>query len=111
LSLERVWSQDPRYSHGYLVPLFSLYLIWSRRAKLNEAGCRPSFGGLVLMGIGIAMHLGGAATNHEWIELASLLPLLAGLCVLTRGWMALRILWPSIAFLLFMIPLPYRVEM
>jgi exosortase len=111
LTLERVWSEDPRYSHGYLVPLFSLYLIWSRRAKLSEAGCRPSFGGLVPIGIGIAMHVGGAATNLEWIDFASLLPLLAGLCVLTRGWMALGILWPSIAFLMFMIPLPYRVEM
>jgi exosortase len=111
LALERVWSEDPRYSHGYLVPLFSLYLVWSWRAKLNEAGCRPSFGGLLLIGIGIAMHLGGAATNMEWIDSASLLPMLAGLCVLARGWTSLKILWPAVAFLLFMIPLPYRVEM
>jgi exosortase len=111
LTLERVWSEDPRYSHGYLVPLFSLYLVWTRRVKLNEAGCRPSFGGLVLVGIGIAMHVGGAATNLDWIDSASLLPTLAGLCVLTRGWMVFKILWPAIAFLMFMIPLPYRVEM
>jgi exosortase len=110
-SLERVWSEDPRYSHGYLVPLFVLYLVWSRRAKLTEVGCRPSLGGLVLMGIGIAMHLSGAVTNHEWIESASFLPSLAGLCVLGWGWTALRFLWPCVAFLVFMIPLPYRVEM
>jgi exosortase len=111
LALERVWSTDPRYSHGYLVPLFSLYLAWSRRAQLAEAGGRPSLGGLVLIGIGLLLHLGGAATNHEWVESASLLPTLAGLCVLTWGWPALRLVWPSIGFLLFMIPLPYRVEM
>src|SRR5207249_8788428 len=36
---------------------------------------------------------------------------LAGLCLLLGGWPLLRWAWPSIAFLAFMIPLPYRVEM
>jgi exosortase len=110
LSLERTWSADPRYSHGFLVPLFSLYLLWSRRGRIAEAESRPSPGGLILIGMGIAMHLGGAATNHEWIESASLLPSLAGLCVMVRGWAALRFAWAPIAFLVFMIPLPYRAE-
>jgi Transmembrane exosortase (Exosortase_EpsH) len=65
LALEEAWSGDPRYSHGYLVPLFSLYLVWSQRTTLAEVGRRPSLGGLVLVGVGIAMHLGGAATNYE----------------------------------------------
>ena len=25
------WSTDPQYSHGFLVPLFSCYLLWMRR--------------------------------------------------------------------------------
>ena len=25
------WTDDPQYSHGYLVPLFSLFLLWHRR--------------------------------------------------------------------------------
>jgi exosortase len=65
---------------------------------------------LALIGLGIAMHLGGAVTNHEWFESASLIPSLAGLCVMARGWAALRLVGPSIAFLVFMIPLPYGVE-
>jgi exosortase len=110
LSLERTWSGDPRYSHGYLIPLFSLYLLWLQRGRLAEVESRPSAGGLALIGLGIAMHLGGAVTNHEWFESASLLPSLAGLCVMVRGWAALRLVGPSIAFLIFMIPLPYGVE-
>ena len=110
LSLERTWSEDPRYSHGYLVPLFSLYLLWSQRGRIAGVGSRPGVGGLALIGLGIAMHLGGAVTNHEWFESASLLPSLAGLCVMARGWAALRLVGPSIAFLVFMIPLPYGVE-
>jgi exosortase len=40
----------------------------------------------------------------------SLLPCLAGLCLLLGGWPALRWAGPSIAFLFFMIPLPYSIE-
>jgi len=58
----------------------------------------------------MALHIAGAATNHEWVAAASLLPALGGLCALARGWGALRAAWPSILFLVFMIPLPYRAE-
>ena len=32
------WSSDPRYAHGYFVPMFSLALLWMRRARLD--GCK-----------------------------------------------------------------------
>src|SRR5262249_26304438 len=46
----------------------------------------------------------------RWLDNLSLLPCLAGLCVLLGGWPALRWAWPAIAFLFFMLPLPYSVE-
>lgn len=30
------WWDDPNYSHGFLVPLFSAYLIWIQRRRLKE---------------------------------------------------------------------------
>src|SRR5262249_435318 len=38
----------------------------------------------------------------------SMLPCLAGMVLLVGGWPALRWAWPSVLFLGFMIPLPYR---
>ena len=38
------WSADPQYSHAYLVPLFSLYLLWSRRAAPASVSSGPSWG-------------------------------------------------------------------
>ena len=29
------WSQDPRYSHGFLVPAFAGFLLWYRREQLD----------------------------------------------------------------------------
>jgi exosortase len=30
------WLHDPQYQHGFLVPLFSLFLLWRRRWMLND---------------------------------------------------------------------------
>jgi exosortase len=46
----------------------------------------------------------------EWLDTLSLLPTLVGLCLLLGGPPALRWAWPSVAFLIFMMPAPYQVE-
>src|SRR5262249_56876524 len=44
-----------------------------------------------------------------WFDMISLLPCLVGLVVLWGGRPALAWAWPGVAFLMFMMPLPYRV--
>lgn len=103
------WSHDPRYSHGFLVPAFSLYLLWDRRAW--QAAAAPDAWGLALLALGAAMFLAGSYFYFVWLIAVSLLPCLAGLAVLVGGWPCLARAWPAVAFLIFMIPLPYRLEM
>lgn len=107
------WSVDPRYSHGFLVPAFSLYLLWTRRDQI--AGAPPASKGSIAAGLGLivlgaALKFAGGFYFIEWVDAVSLLPSLAGLCTLAGGWRALKWAAPSIAFLVFMIPLPYRLE-
>jgi exosortase len=104
------WTADPRYAHGYLVPLFSLALLWLRRAKLREIGPKPSTWGLAFLALGGAIQLIGGYFHTETVQCFALLPYLAGLALLLGGWRVLEQAWVSIAFLIFMIPLPYRVE-
>jgi exosortase len=104
------WSHDPRYSHGYLVPGFALYLLWSRR-RLAEVPAKSTWWGVVLLAAAAALRLAGARYYVGWFDGVSLLPALAGLALLLGGWPALRWSWPSIGFLIFMIPLPYRLEL
>jgi exosortase len=105
------WSTDPRYAHGYLVPAFALVLLWLRRDRLAGAEPRPSWWGLPLIAVGAALQLAGAYFFYRWFEAVAILPALAGLCVLLGGRVALRWAWPAIGFLVFMLPLPYRLEM
>jgi exosortase len=104
------WSTDPQYSHGFLVPAFAAWLLWHRRALLADSPAAPSSWGLVLIGVGLAMNLAGAYIYLDALNMISILPVLAGLAVCYGGRSALRWAWPSIAFLLFMLPLPYRAE-
>ncbi len=104
------WSTDAQYSHGYLVPLFALYLLWARRTKADWEKFRPSAYGLLLVLAGLALRFAGIYLYIDWLTAAALVPCLAGLFVLGGGWPALRWAWPAVAFLVFMVPLPYRVE-
>jgi exosortase len=56
------------------------------------------------------LHFAGVFYYYTWFEAVSFLPCLAGVFVLLGGWKALRWSWPAIAFLMFMVPLPYYLE-
>src|SRR6516164_5265374 len=104
------WSVDPEYSHGYLVPLFSLGILWLRRPLISGAALQPSWGALGLFALGGALYVAGTYFYFTWLEQISLLAILAAVCVAVGGWRALSWAWPAIVFLLFMIPLPGRAE-
>ena len=105
------WGSESQYSHGYLVPLFCAYLLWSRRALLaGTEPVRPSWWGLPLLVTGLALRFAGIYLYFDWLDAIALLPCLAGLTLLAGGWRALRWAWPAIAFLAFMVPLPFRLE-
>src|SRR5205807_8119727 len=110
-SMAHEWKHDPVYSHGYLVPAFALILMWSRRQKLNGARFDPDWvsGCLLLLSASI-IRLAGAYFYFPWLEIISILPCLGGICLLLAGRPALAWSWPAIAFLFFMMPLPYSVE-
>jgi exosortase len=107
---ERWWT-DPKYSHGYFVPLFAAWLLWRRyRQNPNTPSYKGMWWGLPVFVAGMILHLAGVFFYIDWLSELALLPSLTGLCVCLGGWSLARVAGPSIAFLGFMLPLPYRVE-
>lgn len=100
------WWDDPNYSHGFLVPLFSGYLVWQRRQSILATESRPSFWGLALIVTGIVSLILGHVGAEAFISRSSLIVILAGLIWFHAGWAMLRAVMFPLAFLLFMIPLP-----
>ena len=106
VELAEIWESDPQYSHGYLVPLFAVALLWLRRDYCNSTKMRRSWWGVAIVAAGCLIRLGGGYYYYFWLERFALLPIVAGLAMTLGGWAALRWSWPSIAFLIFMLPLP-----
>ena len=109
-TLSHRWGSDAQYSHGYLVPVFALVILWSRRRLLPSSDARPSWWGMAFVGLGGLMRLAGAYWYLDWLDGASLLPSLLGGALLLGGWPAARWCWPAVLYLFFMLPLPFRVE-
>ncbi len=109
--LVHVWQTNDQYSHGFLVPGFALVLLWLRRDKLDRTALRPGLviGGL-LLALGLGLRLAGVYWYFLWLDTFALVPCVAGLCWLLGGRVAWRWAWPAVLYLIFMIPLPYRLS-
>jgi exosortase len=100
------WWNDPNFSHGFFVPLFSIFVIWQERARLGALNPRPSWLGLLFLGFGLCVLIVGQMGAELFLSRLSLLIVLAGLIVLFLGWNSFRALLFPWAFLLLMIPVP-----
>jgi len=115
LSLLGPYWDDPRYSHGWLVPVFAAALLWLRwdpsvLPKLSAVPAPARWWGVGLLVSGLSMRLISATIGTEVPDMVAFLPSLAGVVLLVGGWRMLIWTGPVIAFLFFMFPLPFRVE-
>lgn len=104
------WESDPQYSHGPMIPLVAVAIVWMRGVPTDDQQFKPSWWGFPLLATGLLLKLVGGFYYFESLEAVSLIPVAGGACLMLTGGRLFRSLWPAIVFLLFMMPLPYRVE-
>jgi len=100
------WYNIADYSHGFLVPLFSLFLVWDRRRKLAETPVRPSWSGLPLVVLGLVILIFGVYGVDLFTSRVSFVILLTGLIWTFLGSAMLRQLRFPVLILLLAIPFP-----
>jgi exosortase D (VPLPA-CTERM-specific) len=100
------WAHDPNFSHGFLVPLFSAYVLWRKRARLASISLKPSRTGLFILAFALCILIVGQLGAELFLARVSLLFALAGLIILFCGWPFFRAILFPWAFLLLMIPIP-----
>lgn len=99
------WAVNPYYSHGFLVPIVSGFLVWRRREVLTKS--RPHNVGLVLSAAGLAMHLAAIPWRIFPISALALIVTIAGLIITFYGPDTARRMAFPLAFLVTAIPLPF----
>jgi exosortase len=104
------WSSDPQYSHGYLMPLFSIYLLYRGRSVLESGPLTPSWWAVVPFVIAWAMRMGEASFFYNGLDQLSLSFMFIAMSLALGGRVAARWSWVASAFLIFSVPLPYRLQ-
>lgn len=98
------------YSHALFVPVICGYFIWRQRAEFSKAPLAPSpLLGYPLLLVGCFLLVLGDFLGFMTVVHFSLLPVVWGLCLLMLGSQATRTIWFPLAFLFFMLPLPYSL--
>ncbi len=103
---ERFDAPDSFYSHGWLVPLASAWLIWQRRDALKRLTSRPSSTGLGLLIASVAVHVLATWWRVHWLSGLAMLGSVWALVWTLWGRAVLQALRAPLFFLLFMVPLP-----
>lgn len=103
------WYKDDNYSHGFLVPVIAGYFLYQRWGKLREAPVAPDNLGLLVILFGI-MQLTVAWLGTEYFTMrSSLIVVVTGIVLYWFGSAVLKIMALPLAYLIFMVPIPYII--
>lgn len=102
-TLVGTWWTNPVYSHGFLIPLISAYLIWRKRGALKGLPASGGLWGAPLLAIGLAAFIMGRAAGVLALEELSLMPAILGAAAFVFGWPFLKALLFPLLYLAFML--------
>lgn len=103
------WADKKEYSHGFLIPLISGYIIWTKRDILRTIPVMPDFKGFFILSIGIALLMLAFIAFEPFTRRVSLIITIFGLIYFLSGSRMCKTLLFPVGYLFFMIPLPYII--
>ena len=105
----RYVSADSYYSHGFIIPFISGFLIWQRREELKGKEAEISLWGLLLITFSVLLHIFGTAIYVFSVSGFSIFFLILGMALFLFGKEITRIILFPLIFLVFMFPLPMAI--
>ncbi len=101
------WQNMGDWSHGFLIPVFSLYYLYLQKDRLPTWSVRASYGGLVVLLAAFGIYVYSTAiAPFSYLQSVSLVLAIVGVVYMLCGWAVTRWAWFAIAFLVFALPLP-----
>jgi len=103
-----LWRYDQYdFSHGWLIPLVSLYVIWRKRKEILDTPIQIFPPGVFVIVLALLLHFIGYRTEQTRLSLFALVLLIWGIPLYLAGpALARKLLFP-IAYLLFCIPFTF----
>jgi len=108
-SIVHRWLTDGSWSHGFLIPLFSLYFINQAKSEILNLQNKPNYLGLFFLICGIVFYpLNIVHFQYGYFRPLGMIATLGAIVLFLGGWRLVRYTWLPIAFLVFAVPLPTR---
>jgi len=109
-TIVRRWLTDSSWSHGFLIPLFSLYFISQHREEILSLKIRPSYWGLFFLICGLVFHPLNIASpsGYAYLRPIGMVAMLGAVVLFLGGWRLVKYTWLPVSFLVFAVPLPQR---
>lgn len=99
------WQRE-EYSHGFLIPLVTGFLLWQRWPRIAQEQFKGTWAGVAVIVAGLALFFVGTLAAITAIDAYALVIVIAGCLLALMGWKAFRLALGPIALLLLMNPLP-----
>ena len=100
------WWNIPDFSHGFLVPIFAAYLVWTKRKILLKTRLAPSWSGVAVVFVALLLLMAGSYGAELFLSRISLVVLLFGFVLAFGGFDLLKELRFALLVLLLAIPIP-----
>jgi exosortase len=112
--LVSIWNDDPNYTHGYLVLPIAAYIVWQQLStpvpKTSPGAVPAPWWGWVFLAAVLVLRVVMYERNAQGSESSTIILAVAALTWAFGSWPLLRRVWPAIAFLIFMFPLPQSIN-
>ncbi|MFC1737937.1 exosortase/archaeosortase family protein [Planctomycetota bacterium] len=111
--IERIihrWYSDPSWSHGFLIPFFSLYFINQHKQEILNLRIKPSYLGLFFLLLTLVFYiLNVVQFQRGYLRPITMIASLGAIILFLGGWGLVKYCWLSVGFLIFAVPLPDRI--
>ncbi len=103
------WLTDSSWSHGLLIPLFSLYFINQHKSEILSLRTKPSYLGLFFLICGIVFYpFNIVHFQYGYFRPIGMIATLGAIVLFLGGWSLVKYMWLPVGFLVFAVPLPQR---
>lgn len=100
------WSNREEYSHGFLIPLITGYLIWQRSDTLRQLCARGSWAGVAVAVVGLALYLLGELSTIYTVIQYGFVVFVIGAAWTYFGWRGFTVVAIPLVLMFFMVPFP-----
>jgi|TARA_R110002096_G_scaffold44306_30_gene119135 exosortase D (VPLPA-CTERM-specific) len=100
------WSNREEYSHGFLIPLITIYLVWQRSDQLRKIQFEGSWLGVLTVILGLFLFFLGELSTIYTVVQYGFVAVIYGVVWAAIGTRAFKVVAVPLLLLFFMIPFP-----